>query len=183
MYTLLGHHGNRKQNIKKQTGKAQGEGARRGLLTTPSKFTLIAEFSVCALGGWINHEAEHLLFVCRKWPGIKPNEITIQNKILTRKTPAVTTCKTTLGHLAIIEARDAVFLVSQGQLVYSRGNEATQIGCPEKQGAALYTSAPGQQREQHTAVCPRPAGLNSLWVRGSVPRAVSIPRTSMVAEV
>ncbi|XP_060235849.1 LOW QUALITY PROTEIN: coiled-coil domain-containing protein 180 [Meriones unguiculatus] len=46
----------------------------------------------------------------RKWLGIKPNEITIQNKILTRKTPMITTCKTTLGHLATIEARDAVYL-------------------------------------------------------------------------
>ncbi|XP_041523268.1 coiled-coil domain-containing protein 180 [Microtus oregoni] len=46
----------------------------------------------------------------RKWPGIKPNEITIQTKILTRRTPSITTYKTTLGHLAIIEARDAVFL-------------------------------------------------------------------------
>lgn len=49
----------------------------------------------------------------RKWPGIKPNEITIQNKILTRRTPSITTNKTTLGHLAAIEARDAVYLVSQ----------------------------------------------------------------------
>ncbi|EDL02385.1 mCG14146 [Mus musculus] len=46
----------------------------------------------------------------RKWPGIKPNEITIQNKILTRRTPSITTNKTTLGHLAAIEARDAVYL-------------------------------------------------------------------------
>ncbi|CAO2580667.1 Coiled-coil domain-containing protein 180 [Lemmus lemmus] len=46
----------------------------------------------------------------RKWPGIKPNEITIQTKILTRRTPSITTYKTTLGHLATVEARDAVFL-------------------------------------------------------------------------
>ncbi|ERE84149.1 Maternal tudor protein containing protein, partial [Cricetulus griseus] len=47
----------------------------------------------------------------RKWPGIKPNEITIQTKILTRRTSSITTSKTTLGHLATIEARDAVYLV------------------------------------------------------------------------
>ncbi|XP_035294581.1 coiled-coil domain-containing protein 180 [Cricetulus griseus] len=46
----------------------------------------------------------------RKWPGIKPNEITIQTKILTRRTSSITTSKTTLGHLATIEARDAVYL-------------------------------------------------------------------------
>ncbi|XP_040594831.1 coiled-coil domain-containing protein 180 isoform X2 [Mesocricetus auratus] len=46
----------------------------------------------------------------RKWPGIKPNEITVQTKILTRRTPSITTYKTTLGHLATIEARDAVYL-------------------------------------------------------------------------
>ncbi|XP_028626104.1 coiled-coil domain-containing protein 180 [Grammomys surdaster] len=46
----------------------------------------------------------------RKWPGIKPNEITIQTKILTRRTPSITTSKTTLGHLAAVEARDAVYL-------------------------------------------------------------------------
>lgn len=46
----------------------------------------------------------------RKWPGIKPNEITIQSKILIRRTPSITTLKTTLGHLAAVEARDAVYL-------------------------------------------------------------------------
>nr|XP_048276472.1 coiled-coil domain-containing protein 180 isoform X1 [Myodes glareolus] len=46
----------------------------------------------------------------RKWPGIKPNDITIQTKILTRRTPSITTYKTTLGHLATVEARDAVYL-------------------------------------------------------------------------
>uniref|UniRef100_A0AC11D8Z6 Coiled-coil domain containing 180 n=1 Tax=Ovis aries TaxID=9940 RepID=A0AC11D8Z6_SHEEP len=46
----------------------------------------------------------------RKWPGIKPTEVTIQNKILLRKTPCITTAKTTLGHLASVEARDAVYL-------------------------------------------------------------------------
>lgn len=52
------------------------------------------------------------MFICRKWPGIKPTEVTIQNKILLRKTPCITTTKTTLGHLASVEARDAVYLVS-----------------------------------------------------------------------
>ncbi|XP_047380081.1 coiled-coil domain-containing protein 180 isoform X1 [Sciurus carolinensis] len=46
----------------------------------------------------------------RKWPGIKPTEVTIQTKILDRKTPSITTSKTTLGHLAAVEARDAVYL-------------------------------------------------------------------------
>lgn len=53
------------------------------------------------------------MFICRKWPGIKPTEVTIQNKILLRKTPCITTTKTTLGHLASVEARDAVYLVSE----------------------------------------------------------------------
>ncbi|XP_016001752.2 coiled-coil domain-containing protein 180 isoform X2 [Rousettus aegyptiacus] len=46
----------------------------------------------------------------RKWPGIKPTEATIQNKILLKKTSSITTTKTTLGHLAAVEARDAVYL-------------------------------------------------------------------------
>ncbi|XP_048078953.1 coiled-coil domain-containing protein 180 isoform X1 [Ursus arctos] len=46
----------------------------------------------------------------RKWPGIKPTEVTIQNKILLLKTSSITTTKTTLGHLAAVEARDAVYL-------------------------------------------------------------------------
>lgn len=78
------------------------------------------------------------MFVYRKWPGIKPNEITIQTKILTRRTPSITTSKTTLGHLAAVEARDAVFLVSQGQVVYVRGSKATQIGCLRKEGAPIH---------------------------------------------
>lgn len=65
------------------------------------------------------------MFVCRKWPGIKPNEITIQNKLLTRRTPSITTNKTTLGHLAAVEARDAVYLVSQGQAVSIRGEQSS----------------------------------------------------------
>lgn len=52
------------------------------------------------------------MFICRKWPGIKPTEVTIQNEILLRKTPSITTLKTTLGHLATVEARDDVYLVS-----------------------------------------------------------------------
>ncbi|XP_077768740.1 coiled-coil domain-containing protein 180 isoform X1 [Canis aureus] len=46
----------------------------------------------------------------RKWPGIKPTDVTIQYKILLRKTSSITTTKTTLGHLAAVEARDAVYL-------------------------------------------------------------------------
>uniref|UniRef100_A0A667HDF1 Coiled-coil domain containing 180 n=1 Tax=Lynx canadensis TaxID=61383 RepID=A0A667HDF1_LYNCA len=46
----------------------------------------------------------------RKWPGIKPTDVTIQNKILLRKTSSIITTKTTLGHLATVEARDAVYL-------------------------------------------------------------------------
>nr|XP_036859774.1 coiled-coil domain-containing protein 180-like [Manis javanica] len=50
------------------------------------------------------------MHVYRKWPGIKPTKVTIQNKILLRETPSITTTKTTLGHLAAVEARDAVYL-------------------------------------------------------------------------
>nr|XP_021521172.1 coiled-coil domain-containing protein 180 isoform X6 [Aotus nancymaae] len=46
----------------------------------------------------------------RKWPGIKPTEVTIQNKILLQPTSSISTTKTTLGHLAAVEARDAVYL-------------------------------------------------------------------------
>ncbi|XP_059957228.1 LOW QUALITY PROTEIN: coiled-coil domain-containing protein 180 [Mesoplodon densirostris] len=46
----------------------------------------------------------------RKWPGIKPTKVTIQHKILLQKTPSITTTKTTLGHLASVEARDAIYL-------------------------------------------------------------------------
>ncbi|XP_045696693.1 coiled-coil domain-containing protein 180 isoform X2 [Phyllostomus hastatus] len=46
----------------------------------------------------------------RKWPGIKPTEVTIQNKLLLRKTASITTTKTNLGHLATVEARNAVYL-------------------------------------------------------------------------
>ncbi|XP_033093929.1 LOW QUALITY PROTEIN: coiled-coil domain-containing protein 180 [Trachypithecus francoisi] len=46
----------------------------------------------------------------RKWPGIKPTEVTVQNKILLRPTSSISTTKTTLGHLAAVEARDAVYL-------------------------------------------------------------------------
>ncbi|XP_063644548.1 coiled-coil domain-containing protein 180 isoform X5 [Pan troglodytes] len=46
----------------------------------------------------------------RKWPGIKPTEVSIQNKILLRPTSSISTTKTTLGHLAAVEARDAVYL-------------------------------------------------------------------------
>lgn len=102
------------------------------------------------------------MFVYRKWPGIKPNEITIQTKILTRRTPSITTSKTTLGHLAAVEARDAVFLVSQGQVVYVRGSKATQIGCLRKEGATIHW-VPHHLTHGETAHAsiPRAAGLNS----------------------
>lgn len=68
---------------------------------------------VCA---FVNDEVKSGAFTCifvgRKWPGIKPTEATIQNKILLKKTSSITTTKTTLGHLAAVEARDAVYLVS-----------------------------------------------------------------------
>ena len=67
--------------------------------------------------------------VCsRKWPGIKPTEVTIQNKILLRKTASITTTKTTLGHLATVEAREAVYLVS-GEMGQDRhvGESAEQL--------------------------------------------------------
>lgn len=83
---------------------------------------LMVEFSSWVSSGWPVMKPS--TFVCRKWPGIKPNEITIQTKILTRRTPSITTYKTTLGHLATVEARDAVFLVSQGQAVHPWGGKA-----------------------------------------------------------
>lgn len=61
------------------------------------------------------------MFVCRKWPGIKPTEVSIQNKILLRPTSSISTTKTTLGHLAAVEARDAVYLVRQGGVGVSQG--------------------------------------------------------------
>ncbi|XP_055973439.1 coiled-coil domain-containing protein 180 [Sorex fumeus] len=45
-----------------------------------------------------------------KWPGLKPTPFTIQAKIFLQKTPSISTTKTTLGHLAAVEARDAVYL-------------------------------------------------------------------------
>ncbi|XP_074251170.1 coiled-coil domain-containing protein 180 isoform X2 [Saimiri boliviensis] len=60
----------------------------------------------------LKDESEHPLIErgSRKWPGIKPTEVTIQNKILLRPTSSISTTKTTLGHLAAVEARDAVYL-------------------------------------------------------------------------
>ncbi|XP_038601201.1 coiled-coil domain-containing protein 180 isoform X2 [Tachyglossus aculeatus] len=46
----------------------------------------------------------------RKWPGIPSTVLTRQNKILTRKSATVTTTKTTLGHLAAVETRDAAYM-------------------------------------------------------------------------
>lgn len=86
---------------------------------------LMAELSSCVWGGWPAMKPS--MFVCRKWPGIKPNDITIQTKILTRRTPSITTYKTTLGHLATVEARDAVYLVSQGQAVYPGGTKQLRL--------------------------------------------------------
>ncbi|XP_014637385.1 PREDICTED: coiled-coil domain-containing protein 180-like [Ceratotherium simum simum] len=50
------------------------------------------------------------MFIYRKWPGITPTKVTIQNKILLQKTSSVTTIRTTLGHQAAVEARDAIYL-------------------------------------------------------------------------
>ncbi|XP_069866287.1 coiled-coil domain-containing protein 180 isoform X1 [Dipodomys merriami] len=64
----------------------------------------------------------------RKWPGIKPTEVTIQTKILLRKTPSIVTTKTTLGHLAAVEARDAVylkFLASYAEMLKKIQDEST----------------------------------------------------------
>ncbi|KFO19096.1 hypothetical protein H920_19559 [Fukomys damarensis] len=67
----------------------------------------------------------------RKWPGIKPTETTIQNKILVQKTHSITTSKTTLGHLAAVEARDAMYLkylaLFEEQLKKIRDDNATQV--------------------------------------------------------
>lgn len=80
--------------------------AFKGMLTLP------ARASVCTVNDEVKSGAFTFMFVCRKWPGIKPTEATIQNKILLKKTSSITTTKTTLGHLAAVEARDAVYLVS-----------------------------------------------------------------------
>lgn len=80
--------------------------AFKGMLTLP------ARASVCTVNDEVKSGAFTCMFVCRKWPGIKPTEATIQNKILLKKTSSITTTKTTLGHLAAVEARDAVYLVS-----------------------------------------------------------------------
>uniref|UniRef100_F7FNU8 Coiled-coil domain containing 180 n=1 Tax=Ornithorhynchus anatinus TaxID=9258 RepID=F7FNU8_ORNAN len=59
-------------------------------------------------------EEEELKPLCergfRKWPGIPSTVLTRQNKILTRKSATVKTTKTTLGHLAAVEARDAAYM-------------------------------------------------------------------------
>ncbi|XP_043845466.1 coiled-coil domain-containing protein 180 [Dromiciops gliroides] len=46
----------------------------------------------------------------KKWPGIAPTPFTINNKIHIRATPPIITIKNTLGHQAVVEARDAVYL-------------------------------------------------------------------------
>ncbi|XP_036608335.1 coiled-coil domain-containing protein 180 [Trichosurus vulpecula] len=46
----------------------------------------------------------------RKWPGISPTSFTISNKIHIRATPPIITTKSTLGHHAVVEARDVVYL-------------------------------------------------------------------------
>ncbi|XP_021100263.1 coiled-coil domain-containing protein 180 isoform X2 [Heterocephalus glaber] len=67
----------------------------------------------------------------RKWPGIKPTETTIRNKILVQKTPSITTSKTTLGHLAAVEARDAMYLkylaLFEEQLKKIHDDNVTQV--------------------------------------------------------
>ncbi|XP_053512070.1 coiled-coil domain-containing protein 180 isoform X2 [Artibeus jamaicensis] len=67
----------------------------------------------------------------RKWPGIKPTEVTIQNKILLRKTASITTTKTNLGHLAAVEARNAVYLkylaLFEGELKRIQDEHWTQV--------------------------------------------------------
>lgn len=84
------------------------------------------------------------MFVCRKWPGIKPTEVTIQHKILLQKTPSITTTKTTLGHLASVEARDAIYLVS---------GETGWGGCTPGNAGQLGVAALGR-RELAITRCP-----------------------------
>jgi hypothetical protein len=93
--------------------------------------------------------------VFRKWPGIKPTEITIQTKILTRKTPSITTLKTTLGHLAAVEARDAVYLVRQGEMGVFLGAQGSSLWLPWG-GSFPPSGTPtfGPWSRQHTLVCP-----------------------------
>ncbi|XP_068925370.1 coiled-coil domain-containing protein 180 [Petaurus breviceps papuanus] len=45
----------------------------------------------------------------KKWPGIIPTSFTISNKIYIRASPPIITAKSTLGHHALVEARDAVY--------------------------------------------------------------------------
>ncbi|XP_072488933.1 coiled-coil domain-containing protein 180 isoform X2 [Notamacropus eugenii] len=46
----------------------------------------------------------------KKWPGIIPTPFTIHNKIYVRAAPPIITTKSTLGHYAVVEARDVVYL-------------------------------------------------------------------------
>lgn len=64
--------------------------AFKGMLTLP------ARASVCTVNDEVKSGAFTCMFVCRKWPGIKPTEATIQNKILLKKTSSITTTTSTL---------------------------------------------------------------------------------------
>lgn len=97
------------------------------------------------------------MFICRKWPGIKPTEVTIQNKILLWKTPCITTTKTTLGHLASVEARDAVYLVSEEMRWRGcgPGRQGSSVCCREKEGGGLSSLGPWHLVRWHTSGYPR----------------------------
>lgn len=59
-----------------------------------------------------------LLFICfvslRTWPGIPTTTLMgDSDRVTVRETASVTTAKTTLGHIAAVEARDAAYKVGQ----------------------------------------------------------------------
>lgn len=111
-------------------------------------------------------------FVCRKWPGIKPTEFTIQTKILDQKTSSITTSKTTLGHLAAMEARDAMYLVRWVGWVCSLVWLSWKGGNVPPQGTPTF----GLWSPHHLSGRPEPQvstlrTINILWhmTRGSRP--------------
>lgn len=91
--------------------------------------------------GWqVGFEQWSQTCVCRKWPGIKPTEVTIQNKILAQKTHSIITSKTTLGHLAAVEARDAVYMVRPGGISITLEHRVAQCGWLGKKEALTLST-------------------------------------------
>lgn len=66
-----------------------------------------------------------LLFICfvslRTWPGIPTTTLVgDSDRVTVRETASVTTAKTTLGHIAAVEARDAAYKVDQWERALMR---------------------------------------------------------------